>query len=144
MSKTNEKTKEVYQAGGVLPPLCLLQESGEAMVGILNQVDGGTDERTFYRFKLLESVKADTNDAEDVTFEAGDVVTLPSTGHLDYLLKDTVKHYTDSLEVSELVGYWFRIKRIEDGKLAKGKFKGKTVKNFRVEACKEVPEAVNA
>lgn len=145
---------------GELPPLCIPIEDGSVPVlGIVRAVEC-TEDRRFYRMELLAPAKG-TKDktGEEHEYAAGDVVSLPGSGSLDYQLtvasakltgeipgNATAKEIGDFMEkrdedqddelLQALVGVVLKVLRGTDEVMKTGKWKGKSVKKFSVEFAK--------
>lgn len=112
---------------GTLPPL-LIPVVDKPIEGVLEKIDRDEeDDRTFYRMRLTAKAEGWNTDKEDVSHEAGELVSVPGSGGLDWRIKSIKEEIGESLE-----GHPIRIKRLEDDKMKKGKFKGKPVKVFDV------------
>jgi hypothetical protein len=132
-----------------LPPLAILQV-GNTIDFVLREVNEVEDEdntkkpRIFYRAQLLKELVCETRkkgaeETEEVTFAAGDMVSLPGSGSLDYTMariaKVKAKVALDSKSTPWEAVYndRFIVTRKEDEVLEKGKHAGKPVKAFKVE-----------
>lgn len=129
-----------------LPPLAILRIGDKADFR-LDEVSVSLDEdnkpRTYYRGTLLDELICQTKGKEDKdyreeTFSAGESVSIPGSGGLDYSMRRIALKQAgsplNSKEVSWTVvqGDRFVIEREADDKMAKGKHKGKAVKVFKV------------
>ena len=153
-SKTEEKPTWKKATMGDLPPLVILQV-GEEMTAKLVQIDEnnqGTaqkpDVRTYYRFALLDELSSKDKDGKPIDFGAGEIVSLPGSGALNYTMRGTALLIQGNARGSEgfkpnevtleamqehLTGHEFKISRKPDEKMPDGKYKNKPVKKFDVE-----------
>ena len=148
-----EKSEWKKPACGSLPPLVILEQKGEPLMGVLKSIDEvemdgykkkEKEIRTFYRFELTNPLQTVNKDKEDVSYKQGSLVSLPGSGHLDYLMRfiaceikgtaateENVEN--PSFEIRDvLVGREFQILRLGDDVMDKGAFKGKKVKRYEV------------
>lgn len=132
-----------------LPPLAILAVS-DSIDFVLREVNEVEDEdnpkkpRIFYRAQLLKDLTCQTRkkgeDAtEEKTFTAGEMVSLPGSGSLDYTMgriaKTKAKVALDSKTTpwESVYGDRFIVTRKDDEVLSKGKHEGKPVKAYKVE-----------
>lgn len=166
MSNVDTKEKEQWTKAtlGNLPPFLVL-ETDEKCEGIIIAVDETdqerkvkvkgkwtteTIERINYRMELTELCHAHTGKKDEktgkypeVTFEKGQVVTLPNSGQLDTVFRGIAleragesKDSENEPDFQKLVGLKCRIKRLPDQTMKKGPYKGKSVKSYDVEYVK--------
>jgi hypothetical protein len=130
-----------------LPPLAIL-EIGDIADLVLNEVSITLDDeqkpRTYYRGVLLAELTCKTKGKDEteyrkVTFGAGEEISLPGSGGLDYTMKRIALKKAgsplNSKDVSWNIvqGDRFIVERKADDKMGKGRHKGKMVKAFTVQ-----------
>jgi hypothetical protein len=135
-----------------LPPLLILDVNQSASivladVSVVAQRDskGRVKEgefRYFYNGKLAfkatgETQNRDTKEYEEVTFEAGTLVSIPGSGGLDYSMaclarKDAGQKKEEEPKFSVLNNHLFTIERLADEKMKSGAHEGKPVKSYKL------------
>ncbi len=146
---TKTKSERTYKkATGSLPPLVVL-EVGNSLEGQIQSVDvvkteilkkgkkPEIKERVFYRIRLEADCEAMDKDKKKVLFQKDQVVTLPGSGGLDYTfstiaLEIEKKTNDEQANLQVLKGIYIQVSRIPDGKMKKGTWAGKDVKNYDV------------
>lgn len=129
-----------------LPPLAILR-IGDKADFVLNEVsitkDDEDKDRIYYRGTLLAALTCETKAKgevayREVTFKAGEMISLPGSGSLDYNLariankRNGVALNEKKVNFSGIEGDRFIIERLVDDKMAKGRHKGKMVKTYKV------------
>lgn len=128
-----------------LPPLAILR-IGDKVDFVMQETALVKDEdetRLYFRALLLADVSCQTKgkgeeDYKDITFKAGEMVTVPGSGSLDYQLA-RIANKKAGIELNAKEPKWavlngdrFVIERLEDDKMSKGRHKGKPVKTYSV------------
>lgn len=130
-----------------LPPLAILRVGDIAtfVMGEVAQVkDDDNEVRLYYRAQLLKGLECETKEkgATDYNvreFKAGEIVTIPGSGSLDYQMarianrRAGVEINASPVKWSSFTGDLFIVTRTPDEKMSKGRHKGKAVKAYTVE-----------
>jgi len=142
-TETTETFEPLQTKTRALSPLLIL-DVGSAADGVLRRVnvvedeENSTKRRTFYEMRLLAVAKGEDKDGNKYSPDAGELVTIPGTGGLDYNMKAIVREVAKLLEHakvedwSPVYGHRFIFTRKGDEKMSRGKHAGKPVKCWDV------------
>lgn len=117
---------------------------GDIADGVLQRVNvtkkqtkAGLEIRFYYELRLLKNAKGTDKDKKPFAPNAGDVITVPGTGGLDYTMEGIAEDVTGQkrgteVDWSKLYGHRFAFERTPDEKMSKGDHAGKDVKCYTV------------